>query len=348
MIALLAITALLIQQGDSLRFGPADVDTLPPATTRIDHRAGRLVLETPLIEVPAGETIRTPVFRASVPANVSLHRFLVEVVDEAGRLLPLDRLHHFIMTDTDRRELFAPLALPIFGASKESPTVRLPRYLIGMPLPAGGRYIMAGMLTNPEARALRLRVRVVFEFVPTGRLVPLLRAFPWTMDVKFPLGGEGGRHDFELPPGRSSYAWQGSPRIPGTIIGMGAHAHDYATAIAFVDVTTGDTIWRQIPVRDAGGRVLSIPFVRFTRWYRLGIHIEPSHTYRVMVSYDNPTGAAIPFGGMGAVGGLLVPDWGVAWPTVDRNDPIYRTQINNLLSNMAGMMMDHEAHRHAR
>ena len=44
-------------------------------------------------------------------------------------------------------------------------------------------------------------------------------------------------------------------------------------------------------MRDAAGRILEIPIAYFYRWYRLGIHIVPTHRYRLTVWYDNPTGA---------------------------------------------------------
>jgi hypothetical protein len=345
MLPLIAL-ALLTRSPDSLRFGPEDIDALPAAITRVDERAGRLLIELPLIAVPAGGTSLTPVFRVSVPFAVSLYGFAVEVADEAGRAVPADRLHHVILTDPSRRQLFLPLALPIFGASKESPRPLLPKYLIGVPVPAGKRYIAEAMFHNPEARSRWMQVRLVLSFVRPGWIAPLLKAYPWTMDVTYPLGGEGGRHDFDVPPGRSSRSWEGSPKIPGTIVAMGGHAHDYATAIELVDITTGDTIWRQATVRDTAGRVLAIPVARFYRWYRLGVHIEPSHRYRIAVFYDNPTGATIPFGGMGSVVGLFVPGRGTAWPALEPRDPIYRAHINFLLSNMAGMEMGESGPRH--
>ena len=345
MILLIALALQFPGPSRALRLRPEDVDSLPLAATRVEE-GRRLIIELPAIEVPAEGSIRTPVFRAAVPFDVSLYGFDAFVVDEAGRTMPRDRLHHFTLIDPDRRGLFFPLALPIFGVSKESPRPVLPKYLVGVPLPAGGRYIASAMLANPEARQRRMRVRVVLSFVRPGRIFPLFRAYPWTMDATSPLGGEGGRHDFDLPPGRSSHSWEGSPLIPGTILGMGGHAHDYATAIQLLDVTTGDTIWHQAPLRDAAERVLSIPPARFYRWYRLGIHIQPSHTYRVTVFYDNPTGANIPFGGMGSVAGLLIPDRGVTWPSADRRDPAYRSHINNLLSNMAGMGRGETPHAH--
>lgn len=343
----LLLFALVTWPADTLRFRPEDIDSLPAVITRLEERGGRLTVELPVVEVPAEGTIRTPVYRAAVPFAMSLYGFAVEIVDEAGRALPPDRLHHVIFTDPNRRELFLPLALPIFAASKESPRPVLPKYRIGVPLPPGSRYIVAAMFANPEAHPRRMAVRLVLSFVRPGRNVPLAHGYPWTMDVTYPLGGLGGRHDFDLPAGRSSYSWEASPQIPGTIVAMGGHGHDFATAIQLEDVTAGKIIWRQAPVRDAAGRVLDIPSTRFARWYRLGVHIKPSHTYRVTVFYDNPTGARIPLGGMGSVAGLFVPDRHAAWPPLNPRSLIYRAQINNLLSNMAGAeMAESSHHRH--
>jgi hypothetical protein len=218
----------------------------------------------------------------------------------------------------------------------------LPKYLFGLPLPASDRYLVAAMLTNPDDRPRKMQVRVRLSFIRPGRFLPLFRVYAWTMDVKFPLGGAGGRHDFDVPAGHSTYSWAGSPVIPGTIVAMGGHAHDYVSSIELTDVTTGATIWHQVPVRDSAGHLRAIPIGRFYRWYRLGTPIEPSHTYRVTVAYDNPTGRAIPFGGMGTVIGLIVPAPGVAWPRVDSEDPIYRAQVRNLLDNMTGIAMSHD------
>jgi hypothetical protein len=343
-IGLLAL-ALLAGGSDSLRFRPEDIDSLPLAITRVDTRASRLTIELPAIEVPAGHTTRTPVYRVAIPFAVSLYGFAVELVDERGVALPPDRLHHIVFTDPNRRELFLPLALPIFAASKESPRPVLPRYRIGMPLPRSQRYLIAAMFANPDDRPRSVSVRLVLSFVRPGRIVPQVYAYAWTLDVTYPFGREGGRHDFDLPPGRSVFSWEASPQTSGTIIAMGGHAHDFATAIQFEDVTASRVLWRQVPLRDGDGHVLSISPTRFTRWYRRGVRVQPSHVYRVTVWYDNPTGQRIPHGGMGSVAGLVVPDRSERWPRLDAHDPIYQVQINNLLSNMTGIEMS-DAHHH--
>jgi hypothetical protein len=93
-------------------------------------------------------------------------------------------------------------------------------------------------------------------------------------------------------------------------------------------------------------------------WTRLGVHIVPEHRYRIAVSYDNPTGAPIPDGGMGVVGGLFVPDRGVSWPAADPADSLYQKDYRHYMRldgghrmmEMAGtpmsMPMKMDAHEH--
>lgn len=348
MLTLLLLTATAGLSQD-LQYGPADVDRLPLAKTELRLDRDELIIALPAIEVPARGMVRVPVHRARIPEELRASGFRVEVRDEAGRLLPADRLHHFNLTDPDRRELFTGLPLHTMAASKETGAPAVPSLLLGMPLAPGDRYLASSMLANPEARAIRMQVQLVLIARRPGWLFPLFDVYPWVMDVKFPNGGEGGRKDFDLPPGKSSHRWESRPALPGTIIGMGGHVHDYATALEFTDVTTGEVLWRGVPERDADGKVTRLEPVRFYRWNRLGIRIEPTHRYRVTVHYDNPTGRVLRYGGMGAVAGLFRPDRGYQWPQVDPTDPVYLIDIDNLLRNMAGMEMGHGAedeHQH--
>src|SRR5438270_623839 len=76
---------------------------------------------------------------------------------------------------------------------------------------------------------------------------------------------------FDLPPGRTERFWEGSPAIPGTILGLGGHLHDYGVSLELTDATAGTVLWRGAPVTDAAGRVLSFPLTRFYNWRRLGV-----------------------------------------------------------------------------
>lgn len=126
-------------------------------------------------------------------------------------------------------------------------------------------------------------------------------------------------------------------------MGIGGHVHDYATSVDFTDVTTGQVIWHGVPERDAAGRVRVLPVKTFFSWHRLGVHIEPSDEYRITVSYDNRTGHLLHNGGMGAVGGLFVPDKSANWPAVDTANSVYRMDLQETFApptdDMDGMMM---------
>ncbi len=305
-----------------------------PGAARIfaDERHGELVIELAPVDLPAGtshhDLVQPPVAMLEVPASGSVYGFRVEMVDSAGRVLPSQLMHHFNLIDPDHRELFLPISRRLIAAGQETGTQRLPRFLFGLPLRRGERVVASAMVENLTATTYRqARVRLVMLFTPEGRLWPLFRASPWQMDVAFPVGDKS----FTLPPGRSSRSFEGSPALPGTIIGLGGHIHDAGQLIEFTDATTGGVIYRTAPVRDSTGRLVSVPVGRLYGWTRLGKHIVPEHTYRVTVYYNNLTGQVLPEAGMGVVGGLFVPDRGIAWPAADPNDSLYQQDFRHFM-----------------
>jgi len=324
--------------------GRSAVDTLPEALVTVDGH-GELQIEFPPIDVPGrheghdahGGMVRLPVHRVDVPVSGSFHRFQVEVLDSAGHTLPPDRLHHLILFDPDHRELFAPLVQRVLGAGKETGAVSLPKMLFGMPLRRGQRLILSGMLTNPDSAPLRsARLRLVLGYVAAGNPWPLRQVYPMTLDVAWPLGGEGGSKAFDLPPGRLTRSWEGSPAIAGTIIAVGGHVHDHAVSLELRDLTRDEVLWEGEPITDSTGHVVGMERGLFFRWHRLGIHVVPDHRYRITAVYDNPTGATIRDGGMASVSGLFVPD--VPWPRLDPTDTLYLRDLHNVLRNMEGLM----------
>ena len=69
-------------------------------------------------------------------------------------------------------------------------------------------------------------------------------------------------------------------------------------------MTTGEVIWEARPERDEHGGVESMPIRYFLPG---GVLLEPDHRYRLTAEYENPTGKTIPNGGMGTLGGIVVP-----------------------------------------
>ena len=327
---MLLTLVLVVAAGDS----PATRSLADANSARIflDARAGTLVLDLAPMDLPANTPhhalAQPPVATLEIPASGSIYAFRVHVVDSAGHPLPDELIHHFNLIDPDHRELFLPISRRLLAAGHETGAVRLPRLLFGLPLKQGEHVVASAMVENLTPAEYRgARVRLVMSFTPARRPWPLFSASPWQMDVAFPVGDKS----FTLPPGTSSRSYEGSPIVPGKIVGLGGHMHDYGRLIEFADVTTGEVIYRAAPVADSGGHIASIPIAMLYGWTRLGVHIVPEHRYRIAVSYDNPTGAPIPDGGMGVVGGLFVPDRGVTWPAAEPGDSLYQKDYRHYM-----------------
>jgi len=343
----MSLAAILVALIAAVLAGPPPPPaSLPRATVRLDAVEQRLVIELPPVDLPAAAGDRDvmvglPLCQVLVPLSAALHSARVEVVDEAGRTLPQDVLHHFNLSDPEHRELFLPIGLHLLAASKETPTIEVPRLLFGLPLERGQRLLAGAMLANAASVGYHgVRVRLILHYVPAGRPWPLYRTYPWAIDVQYPLGRPlTGSKAFDLQPGRTVRSWEGSPAIPGTILGLGGHLHDYGVSLELADVSAGRVLWRGEPIVD-GPRVLRFPLTRFYNWHRLGLHIVPGHRYRLTAVYENPMGRVIPDGGMGAVAGLFIPDHGAVWPAVDTSDVLYREdQAATLRSGGDAMMM---------
>jgi hypothetical protein len=292
-----------------------------------------------------------PIYLAQMPTSVAVFRAAVELRDSAGRDLPRPLLHHFNLADPDHRDLFLPVALHIMAAGNETPPLAVPRFLFGLPLERGQRFLASAMLVNYGPIAYHhVLVRCVMHFEPAHALWPLFPGYPWVLDVLFPLGHPPhGSKSFDLVPGHSVHSFESHPAIAGTIVGLGGHLHKYGVRIELSDATTGKVLWHAAPVLDSTGRVISIPTTLLCSWHGLGVHIVPEHRYRVTAVYDNPTGRLIRDGGMGLVGGLFVPDRGTRWPVVDPSDTLYQRDLLATLqageSGARAMMdMDHMDH----
>jgi hypothetical protein len=294
-----------------------------PARLHFDPVHEQLVIETPPTDIPAGmdgmpAMVDVPPGTVTIPTNVSLFSVRVDAVDSAGHVLPKSFLHHFNLTIPERRDLFLPIAQRFLAASKETPAIVLPRLLVGMPLERGTSVLVTAMVSNPKPTPYHgVRVRVTYGAERTG-IFPLFRAYSWVMDAQFPDAQHpDGSPAYDLPPGRSSFSWESSPAIPGVIVGVGGHLHDYGGAV----------LWHATVLRDSVGHMLSLPVTRFYNWHSLGLHVEPTHRYRVTATYDNPTGHTLHEAGMGSVAGLFIPDRSVPWPGVDTTNTIYRSDL---------------------
>ena len=283
-----------------------------------------LLLELPPVNLPAGTSVDQPASVGEFPVNGFIYALHAEIVDENGRHLPSQLLHHMNVMDPSERELFLPISRRILASGMETGEIRFPWLLFGARFRAGQRILANAMIHNPTATGYRgVRVRLVVSYVPERRPWPLFSVLPWQLDVGFPVGDKS----FDLPPGRSERSYEGSPAVDGKLLVIGGHMHAYGRTIEFWDATTGKMLWHGEPATPSPGQPSAVPLTKFYSLTGIGLRITPTHRYRVRVIYENATGQTIQAGGMGVVGGLFMPDRKAVWPATDATDSLYQQDL---------------------
>lgn len=335
--AALAALGVLWASPARAQINPAEAPAEPPALpvgrsdiVRVedDVEARHVDLRIGPIELRSGMPhLRLPIQIAALPVDGWLHGFDVSMEDGSGAAIPMETLHHVNLIDPDERELFSRIARRVIAAGRETAEQQLPR-LIGYPVQQGDRVLISAMFANPtdtDFPEAYLRVRLHYSLEGDGVFEPR-NVYPFYLDVMGPVG----RKDFAVPPGRSTRAWEGSPAVPGRVLAIGGHLHDFASALRLVDVTTGTVLWEVAPTKDENGHVTGVPSTEFL--WQLGKEIHPNHVYRIEVIYDNPLDVPAPDGGMGEIGGVILVDKDVAWPAFDRTNPVYVADLVNTLT----------------
>ncbi len=291
---------------------------------RLGTPTRELVFATGPVDLPARvthEQMQSPALVATVLETSGwLHGFRVELVDGQGRTVPSEVLHHVKVLSGTQRELFSPIMMRVVGAGAETKPVQLPRSL-GYPLRRGDTLVISAMLHNPTATAYQgLRVRVIAQYTPRTATSEPEAVYPFLVHVE-----PDSNNVYDLPPGYSERSRLIQPAIAGRVIGLGGHLHRYGVRLELQDLTTGAVLWTVESVRDSAGNVLEVPSRFFL--LRSGPHIKPDHVYRISGVYFNPTSDTLRAAGMTTFGGALQPEAGVAWPALDRADPIYRRSL---------------------
>ena len=299
----------------TILIGPVDL----PMMSGHDHAATSMVL-------PPVETV-------TIPRDVYLYGFSFDVIDADGNPVPNAVVHHLNLIDPDHRELFLPISQRIGAVGGETGSQEIPgvvKYLFGVPLKAGQHVVVSLMMHNPTGKDVRgATVRYHWKYLD-GKPWPLFGLQPFQMDVAFPAGDKS----FDLPPGESGKSWEGKPSVPGRVLLIGGHLHEMATSLKFEDATTNTVIWEGKPYSDEEGNVNHMPIGNLYK--KLGAKLDPDHSYRVTVSYVNPTADTIRAGGMGVIGGVFLP--GETWPATNPTDSLYVLDRRHYLREVRGQM----------
>ena len=284
-----------------------------PAGHPMDHHGGMGMMDM------GDHRMELPLEYFKWPITGSIRGFHLSVTDGAGRPLNRRLIHHFNVINFGRRQLFYAVPEITLAVGQETPDIVFPK-TIGIPMEKDWPMALIFMWHNESPEPVPVvNVKIVFEYNPENLFPRPTMVLPVYMDVRNPVAS---KVTFDLPPGRTE--WHADYQIPisGRIIGIGGHAHDYATALALQEVIGGRvrTVANIRTTLDSAGMLTAIeqklPGIRGR-----GIPLVAGHTYRVYGAYNNPAADTTKDGAMVHVVYLFAPSNLADWPKVDHENP---------------------------
>ena len=317
--------------------GPFDLPNMPPME---DHAMMDL-----------GMSHDTRLQRFEWPVDGWFRGFRVELVDGSGAVVPPHVMHHMVMVNFSRRQLLYSAAERLMGTGTETEEVSVPK-TIGVPMKPGmklGMYVAWHNDTGKDLEGVHLKLTMLWT--PKNQNPRPVNALPIYMDVNLTVGGQ---NTFDVPPGKSTKAYEFTLPVAGRLLGVGGHMHDYGSRVWLEDVETGKMLTQVKAKRDAEGKLLKVDRKLFGVSGE-GLRLKAKRRYRVVSEYENPTGEVRAKGAMASMVGLFVPDDMRRWPAVNPNDPTYRRDLASLevrgeasgstpASHHGGSSDDHSAH----
>jgi hypothetical protein len=305
----------------------------PRAHVSVREERGEIELVAGPFHVPATEgglghghhdedaSMKGPLVVVPWPVDGGLTGFRMAAYGTDGSPLPRELLHHVIGVNFSRRQLVHPVAERIFGFGTETPDIKLPGFL-EVPLEQGDSVGVYAMWNNTTGRDLEgVYLQVILPYAADGRARE--QALPFYVDTNNRIGQ---KTSFDLPPGRSERSFEFELPVGGGLLAAGGHLHEHGVELRLEEAESGRVLVTLRPEVERGGRVTAVEQKIFRRFFKLidaRLRLESGMRYRVVGVYDNPTGRAIPDGGMAHIVGPFVPDDLAAWPPLDRAGPEY-------------------------
>ncbi|HEY4322260.1 MAG TPA: hypothetical protein VGM77_13925 [Gemmatimonadales bacterium] len=243
----------------------------------------------------------------------------LRLYDAAGKPVSRKLVHHINVVNFGRRQLFYAIPERMIAMGEETEDIRIPA-TVGIPVTADWPMAALVMWHNPGGAEVKgVSFEMTVEYSPTNLVPRPTSLLPVYLDVMNPVGKDV---DFDLPAGPTS--WQKDFKLPltGRIVGVGGHAHDFATGLMLKDVTDVAHPRTVVSLKiklSSKGEIQSVdrqlPGITGD-----GIKLLNSHLYRLVGTYNNPTGAMIEKGAMLHMALLYVPDHPDQWPKLDVHD----------------------------
>src|SRR5918912_1021095 len=99
------------------------------------------------------------------------------------------------------------------------------------------------------------RVELIMLWTPKNQNPPPVNALPIYMDVNLTVGGT---NTFDVPPGKSSKAYEFTLPTSGRLLGVGGHMHDYGTRVRLEDAETGKVLTQVVAERSPDGKLVKV------------------------------------------------------------------------------------------
>jgi hypothetical protein len=328
----------------SLGFAVGKSDPNPTVTVSVDSARHELTVTSGPFDLPnmppmddhammdLGMSHDTRLQRFAWPVDGWFRGFRVELVDGQGRAVPPHVMHHMIMVNFSRRQLLYSAAERLMGTGTETEEVTVPK-TIGVPMKPGmklGMYIAWHNDTGKDLEGVQLKLSLLWT--PKNQNPPPVNALPIYMDVNLTVGGT---NTFDVPPGKSTKAYEFTLPTGGRLLGVGGHMHDYGSRVRLEDAETGKVLTQVTAERAPDGKLIKVTRKLFGVSGK-GLRLKVNHRYRVVGEYDNPTGEVRVKGAMASMVGLFVPDDMKRWPSIDPRDPTYQRDIASLQLRGAG------------
>jgi len=292
--------------------GPFDLPNMPPME---DHAMMDL-----------GVSHDTRIQRFEWPVDGWFRGFRVELVDGQGNAVPPHVMHHMVMVNFSRRQLLYSAAERLMGTGTETEEVSVPK-TIGVPMKPGMKLGMYVAWHNDTGKDLNgVHLKLIMLWTPKNQNPPPVNALPIYMDVNLTVGG---LNTFDVPPGKSTKAYEFTLPVGGRLLGVGGHMHDYGSRVWLEDMKSGKVLTEVSAQRDPEGKLVKVSRKLFGVSGD-GLRLKSKQRYRVVSEYDNPTGKMLVKGAMASMVGLFVPDDMRRWPAIDARDPTYRRDLASL------------------
>jgi hypothetical protein len=293
--------------------GPFDLPNMPPMD---DHAMMDL-----------GMSHDTPIQHFEWPVDGWFRGFRVTLTDAHGRPVPRRVMHHLIMVNFSRRQLLYSAAERLMGAGTETDEeISVPK-TIGVPMKPGMRLGMYVAWHNDTGKDLDdVYLNITMLWTPKNQNPPPVNALPIYMDVNLTVGGS---NTFDVPPGRSTKAYEFTLPVGGRLLGVGGHMHDYGSRVRLEDAATGKVLTQVVAERGPDGKLVKMSRKLFGVTGD-GLKLKAGRRYRVVGQYDNPTGERRVKGAMAHMVGLFVPDDMKRWPAINPQDPTYQRDLASL------------------